>query len=318
MEIIRLSDIKDNRSAPPAILCLGNFDGVHIAHKALIDEAKRIKNSLLYKDKNTICGVFTFIASPSAVLPGSPPPRITDFDEKARLIALTGVDILYAAEFGDIRNMTPAEFTQGVLQGMCNCVHAVCGFNFRYGVSGSGTPQTLAESMSGRVSVVDPVMLGGVTVSSTAIRRAVSDGDMEGAAAMLGRNFSLDTAVIHGYAVGNKIGFATANQSFPDGSLIPLPGIYVSYCVIDSVRYPSVTYIGKRPTFGGADNIRCETHAIGYEGNLYGKTVKTEFLKYLGPDQKYETPQLLAEAIRGFRRQALDYTEALQRPGQIS
>ncbi len=133
--------------------------------------------------------------------------------------------------------------------------------------------------------------------------------DMESAAAMLGRPYSLSAPVVRGSAVGSRLGFPTINQEFTAGRLVPKTGVYISACIIDKTRRPAVTDIGVRPTFGGQDELRCETHIIGYDGELYGRTVKTEFYKYLRPEQKFDSPAGLAAAVRADIGAALEYFE---------
>jgi len=292
---------------PPAVLCLGNFDGVHTGHAALLNEALRIKHRLATQYKDIVAGVVTFSPSPNEVLLASPPPRITEPEEKARLIAEAGMDRLYIVDFEYVRDMTPGRFISEILKETCRCVHAVCGFNFRFGVGGCGGPDTLDREFAGNVSVLGPVMCDGVAVSSTAIRHAVLAGEMEVAAAMLGRPYSLTAQVVRGCSVGGRLGFPTANQKFPPGKLIPKAGVYISACVVDGVRRPAVTDVGVRPTFGGEDELRCETHIIGYEAELYGHTVKTEFYKYLRPECRFESPDKLASAVRADIKFALEY-----------
>jgi riboflavin kinase/FMN adenylyltransferase len=294
---------------PPAVLCLGNFDGVHTGHAALLNEALKIKRRLAAQYNDIVAGVLTFSPSPNEVLLASPPPRITDLKEKAGLIAEAGMDRLYIVDFEYVRDMTPGRFISEILKVRCGCVHAVCGFNFRFGIGGYGGPDTLDREFCGNVSVLGPVMYSGVAVSSTGIRHAVLAGEMEAAAAMLGRPYSLTAPVVRGSSVGGRLGFPTANQKFPPGKLIPKIGVYISACVVDGVRRPAVTDIGVRPTFCGQDELRCETHIIGYDAELYGRTIKTEFYKYLRPEYRFESPDELAAAVRADIESALEYFE---------
>lgn len=307
MEIKRLHDITVNAVMPPAVLCLGNFDGVHRGHAALLKKALEIKNSLSAKHGSVISGVLTFAVPPYEVLQDNPPPRITSFEEKMSLFSQAGIDRVYVADFPDVRYMMPGSFTDDILIKKCNCVHAVCGFNFRYGTGGAGNAKTLIKELSGQVSVVGQITYNDLGVSSTAIRRAVAAGDMETAAGMLGRPFSLTAPVSHGHAVGSKLGFATANQEFQKGFLIPAGGVYISSCRVDGKDLPAVSDVGKRPTFGDGDTVRCETHIINFSGDLYGQTVRTSFHKYLRPDIKFPSVNELIAAVRADTEAAAEY-----------
>lgn len=313
MEIIRLDHSDPATPAPcpvpPAVLCLGNFDGVHTGHAALLSEALKIMRKLTPQQKSIVAGALTFSPPPYEVLLASPPPRITDTEEKAALIEAAGMDRLYIVNFEDVRDMTPGRFVSEILKNKCGCLHAVCGYNFRFGIGGCGGADTLCREFEGCVSVLDPVTHNGIAVSSTAVRHAVMSGDMESAAAMLGRPYSLSAPVVRGSAVGSRLGFPTINQEFTAGRLVPKTGVYISACIIDKTRRPAVTDIGVRPTFGGQDELRCETHIIGYDGELYGRTVKTEFYKYLRPEQKFDSPAGLAAAVRADIGAALEYFE---------
>ncbi len=307
MDIIRICDIDDKHIMPPAVLCLGNFDGVHLGHMALLKKALEIKNELAVRQGGIISGVLTFSAPPYEVLLDNPPPRITSFEEKAALFSDAGIDRVYVADFPDVRYMTPELFASSILVKKCGCVHAVCGYNFKYGAGGLGDASSLCASLGGNVSVVGQVTYNGLAVSSTAIRRAVSAGDMETAYGMLGRPFSLNSPVTHGHAIGGKLGFATANQEFAEGSLIPAEGVYISLCRIDGKSFPAVSDVGTRPTFGDGDGIRCETHIINFSDDLYGRKIRTEFYKYLRPNRKFPTPGELAAAVNDDIRAAVGY-----------
>ena len=292
MDIIKISDITKNELILPSVLCLGSFDGVHIGHIALLNEAQKIRNKINTRYNSIIFGVWTFLSSPykSAA-------TITNFEEKAKIFESLGVEKLFVSEFEDVRRLSPDNFVNNILIKKCGCVHAVCGYNFRYGANASGTTDTLSTSFNGNITVIPPVTNNGITVSSTEIRSAVSNGEIERAAEMLGRKYSITSEVIHGYAIGTKLGFSTANQAFFDNQLIPSYGVYITRCIIDGTPFPAVSNVGVRPTFGDGHTPRCETHIIGFSGNIYGKNVTVEFIKFLRPEITYDSPALLADRI---------------------
>lgn len=298
MEILDLKSNAPLSSLPSCVLCLGNFDGVHTGHAALLHEALRQKALLSDIYDGIICGVCTFREPTQEFLRSVPTPRITSLCEKEELFRAAGMDCLITVDFQNVRNMTPAEFVSEILTDACHCVMAVCGYNYRFGVGGTGDPETLTGLLGGRASVVAPVMYNGNAVSSTAIRTAVQSGDMKTASAMLGRCFSINAEVTHGRAVGSSLGFATLNQRFREGCLIPAYGVYISRCEIDGKVLPAVSNVGVRPTFGNSGEVVCESHIFDYCDNAYGKIVRTELIEFLRPEQNFNTPIQLVKAIQ--------------------
>ena len=295
------------KAVTPCILCLGNFDGVHIGHKALLTEALNQKQRLKQTYPDIICGAVTFRELTHRSLLLTPTPRITDTHEKNELFFEMGLDVSITLNFEDVRNMTPSEFVSDILKEQCGCVMTVCGFNFRFGAGGVGNHDTLSQLMNGNSVTVSPVTLDGITVSSTAIRSAVESGDMESANKMLGRHFSIEGTVNHGRGIGNKLGFATLNQNFKSGYLIPARGVYASSCDIDGMLFPAVSNVGTHPTFGDGADVVCETHIIGFCGDLYGKNVKTRLYKFLRPERKFDSPEQLIQVVMQNINQAKQY-----------
>ena len=295
------------KSGTPCVLCLGNFDGVHIGHRALLTEALAQKQRLKQTYPDIICGAVTFRELTHSSLSRTPTPRITDTVEKNDLFFEMGLDISITLDFEDVRNMTPSEFVSDILQNKCGCVMTVCGFNFRFGAGGAGNHDTLSQLMNGNSVTVSPVTLDGITVSSTAIRSAVESGNIESASKMLGRQFNIEGIVNHGRGVGNKLGFATLNQNFNAGHLVPARGVYASSCEIDGVLFPAVSNVGTHPTFGDGADVVCETHIIGFSSDLYGKRVKTRLYKFLRPERKFDSPEQLTQVVMQNIEQAKQY-----------
>ncbi len=295
---------------PPCVLCLGNFDGVHLGHIALLEQAIRQKKRLEAEYHDIKCGVVTFTQPTHQVLSRTPLPRITDLEEKRLLFARHGIDILIALDFGAVKDMSARDFVRQILREQCNCKMAVCGFNFRFGAGGAGTQDTLISLMDGNAVVVPPVVIDGTTVSSTVIRAAIAEGDMQRANSLLGRPFGLKSQVLHGRGVGNTLGFATINQHFQPNHIIPAKGVYASCCVVDGSPLPAVSNVGTHPTFGDGDEIVCETHILDFDGDLYGKTVTTQLHYFIRPERKFDSPeQLTAEVTQNIRTAKSYYCE---------
>ncbi len=272
--------------AAPLSLALGNFDGVHLGHRALLEEAKRAADGI-----GGLCAVWTFDRNPSGA------PEISSPDEKAELFAELGVRYLIRCSFDEVRSIEPEAFVRDILIARLGVKVAVCGFNHRFGHRGSGDPSLLVREMEragGRCVTVGAVDFEGDAVSSSRIREALANGDMRRANAMLARPFRLRAEVTHGNEIGRTLGFPTINQRFdPRGAVLRL-GVYATRCM----GYPSVSNVGTRPTVTDSREIVCETHIIGFDGRLYGDTVTVEFLDFLRPERKFESLDALRDQLR--------------------
>ena len=215
---------------PPArsVLCLGNFDGVHRAHAVLLNEGKQLTRELTASEGKTLSGVFCFIRptvdyvfTPEGVTPVRVRGHLTTLRDKLRLFARMRMDFVCLCNFPDVRDYSPAEFIT-LLKESCGCVGAVCGFNHYFGRHASGTVYHLLEAFGkDRVRIQPEMKMDGLTVSSSRIRQCLKQGDVETAERLLGRPYSLETAVVHGKALGRTLGFPTANQYFPAERAIP-------------------------------------------------------------------------------------------------
>ena len=291
-----------------SVLCLGNFDGVHKGHVALISRTLEIKDALSKKRSGILGGAWCFRQPPADFLsPDRRTPCITSLDEKLELFAKLGVDIAILGDFPSFRDMSPNDFTEKILKEKCKCVAAVCGFNFTYGSRGMGKPDDLKASFGDACAVLDPVTIDGMTVSSTAIREYISRGDVETASLMLGRPYSVDLTVVEGKKLGRTLGIPTVNQFFPEGRLVPQNGVYASFTELDGKVYPSVSNVGLNPTVSDGRGVRCETHIIGFSGDLYGRRVKVSFCKYIRTEQKFANIDELRAAMERDSRTAEDF-----------
>ena len=201
-------------------LALGNFDGVHIAHTALLEETVRVSREL-----GCIPAVFTFSRHSRASTEGKSPALITVGDEKLELFESCGIKRVYIADFDALSSYSPKRFVDEVLKNALSCAYAVCGFNFRFGHLGAGTCDDLKRLMDGCVTIIPPVLRKGVPVSSTLVREAVEKGDMELARELLGRPFFIYFPVVHGKEFGRTIDVPTINQNFPPLHLVPAFGV---------------------------------------------------------------------------------------------
>lgn len=293
--ILKIIDLKSGREIAatnsPLACAIGNFDGVHIGHRKLIEAAVDYCRA----HSGTKCAVFTFESNTSGA------PFIVSHEEKLKIFAECGAETAVTVPFDEVRDMSCEVFVSEVLVGKLNVACAFCGFNFRFGKMGAGNGETLASLMSanGRsAAIMPPVNLGGEPVSSTRIRAALAEGDMALANSLLGRNFGFVSEVLHGKALGATLGFPTANQRIAHGAAVPRHGVYASLCIIDGKKYPAVSNIGVRPSTDSHGEANCETNIIGFSGNLYGREIAVYPLAFIRPERRFsDTAELTAEVM---------------------
>lgn len=293
---------------PPAeaVVCLGNFDGVHRAHKVLVRETVAMAREISDQEGTHVSpGAFFFIRptldykkNPTGFTPVQVRGHLTTLRDKLLLFAQMGLEFACVCNFPDIRDLSPEDFIS-LLRNDCNCVGVTCGFNYFFGKGAAGNISHLREQFGwNRVFVQPEMTLDGMTVSSSRIRACLEQGDTETAEQLLGRPYSLDTNVVHGKRLGRTLGFPTANQYFPAERAIPSRGVYAVLCHTPYGTFPGVSNVGIRPTTDSHGRVNCETHIIGMKGDLYGRRIRVEFLSKLRSEQKFNGVEELVEAIR--------------------
>ena len=277
-------------------VALGNFDGVHLGHRKVISLAlEEAANGL-------VPTVLTFSANPLEALGGESGGKILSREEKIRVFEELGVGQLYLLDFETVRDLSAEKFVRNVLGGTLRAKKACCGFNFTFGKGGTAGSDALCRLCAEegiRTAVAEAVMAGGTPVSSTRIRGLIENGRAEEAAELLGRAFAYESPVLHGRRLGRKLGTPTLNQAVPEGFVLPKFGVYVSNVTLpDGAQYAGVTNVGVKPTVG-SDAILAETWMPDYRGDeLYGRTVRTELLRFLRPERRFSGIDELREAIR--------------------
>ncbi len=285
MEIIDLHNFEREESvSSPLSVALGNFDGVHVGHAALISRAVEYA-----REHGIKSAVWTFSDDTADIPSKSGARSITSTEQKLDAFKTLGADYAILVPFSEVRDFSPERFVREILIEKCRAVCSVCGFNFRFGHGGTGDSAALARLMSPRDCIVVPaVYVDGNVASSTAVRGLIEAGDVEGAAKLLGRAFCIEAPVVEGKQLGRTIGIPTVNQNFKDGYVIPKNGVYACTVRIDGVDYRGVANVGVRPTIkDDGHKINCETHIIGYEGELYGKSVRISFGRRLRDEIRF-------------------------------
>jgi len=277
------------------LLTVGVFDGVHRGHRYLIERLKEEAAT-----RGLMSGVFTFRNHPRTVLePGLKLGYITLARYRRELLRALGVDMVYMIEFTpEVAGITPREFV-AVLQERLRMRALMVGPDFALGRGRKGNVaslRALGEEMGFNVLVVEAQTENGEIISSSMVRTAILRGEMEKAARMLGRPFTLEGEVVAGVGRGVSLGFPTANLKPGPERIIPRNGIYATWAVVEGARCPSATSIGVTPTFGhGQRSI--ETYIIDFGGDLYGKEIAIQFIARLRDEVKFETPEALKTQI---------------------
>jgi len=287
--------LQDASELAGCALALGNFDGVHLGHQALF----RVAGSL------SVPAALTFEPHPGKVLqPALAPKLITKLGRKLELLGAYGLTAAIVLPFTAAYAATPAEgFEASLLDGL-KAAFLVVGQDFTYGAHRAGTVATLrraAQARGAEVHVVEPVTVEGVVASSSRIREYLLEGRVSAARALLGRAFDLDGVVVRGAGRGRTLGWPTANVE-TDAEIRPGSGVYaVRLRLGDSPTAPwrgGAANVGSRPTFGGRD-VCVEVHILDWAGDLYGQSVRVEFLERLRPEQRFGSiPELAAQIGR--------------------
>jgi riboflavin kinase/FMN adenylyltransferase len=281
----------------PIFLAIGAFDGVHRGHQAVISTSTRHAHSA---DGTPV--VVTFDPHPEKVLrPDRAPHLLTATQHKIALIRGLGVAHLLIIEFNrEFAATPPTKFVQQLVEHSDPLREICVGHEWSFGKDRAGNLDLLKElgtRFNFNVVGVPPVTVNGKVVSSTAIRQAVETGDLAKAAEMLGRDYTILGTVMHGEAVGNKIGYPTANLS-AHSEQFPPNGVYFAEARIQGVQHHGVINLGFRPTVArGASQRTLEIHLLDFNKDIYGEDVEVRFLKYLRPEQKFDSVDALARQI---------------------
>lgn len=279
MEIIK--DI-NNIKLQSSTIALGFFDGVHKAHVAVIDAAKK------YKSDNCKLVVFSFSLGSNPPVGKRNAELITTEEQKIEILKSLGVDIFLEPPFDSIKDMSPNEYIDFLTKNL-GAKHLSCGFDYRFGKMASGNPNMLPDC------TIVPEIEG---ISSTNIRTLIKDGKIEEANNLLGRSFALKMPVISGQGLGEQLGFPTANQAFPKGFLVPKYGVYVTKVTLDKKTYKAITNVGIKPTVE-VHPLLAETHILGFKEDIYNKVISVEFLHFIRPELKFSTIEELKLQISG-------------------
>ena len=280
------------------VIALGFFDGVHLGHGALlrraVEEAKK---------RGCESAVFTFDRPPKEVITGIPCPLINSPEDRAELVKrLYGIDEMIMVPFDDEMRTTPWDrFVTDILVGRYGAVHLVAGHDHHFGHRNQGSPELLREKCAELglgCDIIPAVTIGGITVSSTHIRKLLEEGDVETARAFLGHPHVLTQTVGHGRQLGRTIGIPTANLVAPPHVLLPRRGVYAAKITLpDGRAFGGVTNVGVRPTVNNGQDVTVEPWILDFDGDLYGQAIRVEFYRRLRDERKFDSLAALRSQI---------------------
>ncbi len=289
------------------MVTIGAYDGVHLGHRSVIGA---VVESALGEGRHS--AVVTFDRHPAAVVrPESAPLLLTDLEQKLELLASTGVDAAVVVPFdGRQAAEGPADFVDRVLVRGLGVGRLIVGADFHFGKNRAGNVALLAELGHQHDFEVGglPLLAGSAgTISSTAVRTSLRDGDVAQAAAMLGRPFEVRGVVVRGDQRGRTIGFPTANVEVPNSICLPADGVYAGwYELPNGDEHRAVMNLGRRPTFyEHADHSMLEVNLIDFDGDLYGQTAKVRFAQRVRGERKFDGLDALREQIAADRAAAV-------------
>lgn len=277
--------------SPPNAVTVGVFDGVHVGHRVILDRLQSRPHPSI---------VVTFDPHPAEVLsPGTNPRLITTIDERIALLDVAAIDTVAVLDLAEIRYLEPEEFVTRVLVSRLGVGYLVVGADFRFGRDRAGDCEFLIEAGAREgfeVDVVELVQSGGV-VSSSRIRRLIEEGDVAGAAGLLGSRYRLSNVVVGGERRGRDLGFPTANLKPPERKVLPGHGIYSAWAHLEGETHPAAVNVGVRPTFGGSE-LLIEANILDFDREIYGSILTLEFVERLRPELEFDTVDSLVNAMK--------------------
>lgn len=291
--------IHGHRHVPPdvrgACVAVGNFDGVHRGHRALIAAAvQRARQS------RRPAGVLVFEPHPREFFqPGEVHFRLTSLPRKLRLLERLQLDVAFVETFDADLAALPAEtFIERVLVAGLGVSHVVIGYDFYFGNKRGGNPELMmrsGEALGFGVTVMPPVAEDGEAFSSSGVRLHLAQGDVRGAARMLGESWRVEGEIVPGARRGAGLGFPTANIAMPKGTMLG-HGIYAVRAHMGGNTYDAAAYLGTRPTFDNGKPV-LEVYLLRFRGDIYGRAMEVEFIDFIRPDRKFASSEDLVDQM---------------------
>jgi len=301
------SSIKKFKSNSKTFVTIGTFDGVHLGHQKVL---KKLITNAKKNDAKTL--LLTFFPHPRMVLQKDVNIKlINTIDERIALLQKTGLDYLIIQPFDEeFSKLTALKFVRNILVNKLNVVKLFIGYDHHFGKNREGNFEQLKEysyTYGFKLQKISQKDVNSITISSTKIRKAIENGNIEKVNNYLGYNFMLTGNVVEGKSIGKKMNFPTANLNVEEPyKLLPKTGVYIVKSVINNNTYFGMMNIGFRPTVSGT-NQTIETHFFNLNEDLYGKTIQIEVLKFLRKEQKFDSLEALKNQLKLDKKNALAY-----------
>src|SRR5829696_1291870 len=310
MQVIHYPDDPRPARWHQPVLALGNFDGMHRGHLKIIERVRRGA-----EERGSTAVAMTFDPHPSKIVrPDKAPPLLMTHQQKLEALARGGMHGVAIIRFTpELSQWDPEMFVRTVLVEWLHVAEVWVGANFLFGRDRAGNfsmLRTLGARYGFRAEKIDPVRYREFVVSSTRIRRLISEGRVDEAGALLGHSYAIDGIVVAGARRGRDLGFPTANLETAN-ELIPPHGVYATTVQLGSVIHPAITNIGVRPTFGDGDRTTIETHLLGFERDLYGAPMRLGFVQRLRDERVFEGIDQLRAQIEADRQRARSLFERM-------
>jgi len=293
---IRVEQLSEVNEKKPTFVAVGSFDGVHLGHQAVLQ-----KMVAAAKPKGVRTAVLTFFPHPKRVIQQlTEPYYLTTLDERVRLLAKLGIDLIITHPFNEtVRHTRAADFVAD----LCHYLdmRQLWGGNFALGYKREGDIPFLRQLGKEKGYTVEQVegmvMWQGERVSSSRIRRSLLEGDLAEVNGCLGRPYCVSGVVVEGQKMGRTIGFPTANLDYWTEQLLPDNGVYATYAWLDGVRHLAATNVGVRPTVNG-HQLTVEAHLLDFDADIYGRTLRLEFVAHIRPEMKFSGLDALKAEIQ--------------------
>lgn len=278
-------------------VAMGLFDGVHFGHRSVIKRAVEIAEENI----GIAPAVFTFETASVTSKGDNGVEYLLSRELKHELIGRLGVKYIYSPDFMNFKNLSAEEFVELVLCDKLMARYVICGEDFRFGKNASGNVEILDKLCRKRgitVIIVPPVKEeGGVRISSTMIRNLVKEGRISEANKLMGARFQFRLPVMYGHQIGRTLDFPTINQYLKKRQVMPKYGVYASVAEFMGRVYPAVTNIGMKPTVANTEVPVAESYIVGFDGDLYGETVKISLVDFIRPEVKFDSLEQLKNQI---------------------
>lgn len=313
MYVLIVQNTEDFRIESPCILTIGTFDGVHIGHQKILSRLKELKQKTGLK---TV--VFTFEPHPRKVLfPKDDLRLITAVDEKLELLEQYGVDVTVVYPFTkEFSQLDSDHYLEEILKHRLNVKHLVIGYDHKFGKDRRGDINTLKEASDKNGFVVEEISaqdIDNIVISSSKIRKALEEGNLDQASHFLGHHFFLNGQVIKGKQLGRTLGYPTANLKINEKEkLIPAIGIYLVEVILEGSAYYGMMSVGMNPTTDKDKNIKLEVHIFGLNADIYFKYLKVNFLKRLRDEARFNSLEELTAQLHKDKETSLRLIEELK------